>query len=109
VDAGGHIDLPKILFKNTWPMSDITAVIYTQNSKLADSHKVGEWNNYVRKLYKAAGAKFYITWVYDDRGNMIGAMTFYDNHTEEIKMKHFKRWNMLRKHIIMDQLSELPQ
>lgn len=94
---GGSIELPKVLYKNTWQIKKITAVYFTEKCE-DDEDFVVSWNAYVDKVFAAIGVKMYCIWVRDiATQNMVGILAFYNLKGEEIKMKLFKNWKPLFK------------
>jgi len=94
---GSSIELPKVLYKNTWQIKKITAVYFTEKYEDGKDY-VASWNAYVDKVFAAIGVETYCIWVRDETTqNMIGVLAFYNPQGEEIKMKHFKNWKPLFK------------
>ncbi len=98
----GLIEFPKTLFPNSWGISKIKAVSFTEEFDIEgdDDEYYAHWNNYVNKVYAAIEVSHYCCWVRSSvDGNMIGLMAFYSPKGEEIKVKHFKKWAELKAEI----------
>lgn len=88
-----EIIFEKPIFINSWNIKKIKAAYFTEVGDIRNTFEV--WNAYVNKVHTAIGVKSYCEWIRDEDSNMIGLLAFYNSKGEEIKMKHFNKWNIL--------------
>jgi hypothetical protein len=92
VKHNGEIELPKTLFRNSWQIRKIRAVYFNEKFDIEQDDK---WNAYVDRIRVAIGVDCYCEWVRNKDGDIIGIMAFYNSKGDEIKVKHFDKWNQL--------------
>lgn len=98
VKNNGNIQMPKTLFPNSWQIDYIRAVYFEEEFDIEqDDENSTEWNSYVDRIRTAIGVHTYCQWVRNKDQNIIGILAFYNPKSEEIKVKHFKKWRELLK------------
>jgi len=98
VKNNGNIQMPKTLFPNSWQIDSIRGVYFDEEFDIEQNDETSlKWNAYVGRIRSAIGVHTYCEWVRNKERNIIGILAFYNPIGEEIKVKHFKKWNELLK------------
>ena len=98
VKNNGNIQMPKTLFPNSWQIDYIRGVYFDEEFDIEQNDETSlKWNAYVGRIRSAIGVHTYCEWVRNKERNIIGILSFYNPIGEEIKVKHFKKWNELLK------------